>query len=262
VVAYGGDHELAACLDALDGVDVLVVDNLGSSGAERLCHRDRTSYVRSPHNLGFAGGVNVAMLRAPGRDLVLVNPDAVVSGEGVRRLAAALHKDRRTAAAAPVLRYPDGSPQRTWWPVPSPSVAWADVVGLAERAARDWFLAGSVLALRADAIADIGPFDEQFFLYAEETDWQLRALRRGWRLVQVDDVAADHVGGAMSADPEARARQAARSARQFARKWYSPAGAASMRVAGIAAAMRRAVTATGGGWPVQRETLRVLLGRA
>ena len=34
--------------------------------------------------------------------------------------------------------------------------------------ARETFLIGAVLLLRAEALDDVGPFDERFFLYAEE----------------------------------------------------------------------------------------------
>ena len=45
----------------------------------------------------------------------------------------------------------------------------------------DEFVIGSILLIRAAALAQVGAFDERFFLYAEETDWQFRARRLGWR---------------------------------------------------------------------------------
>jgi GT2 family glycosyltransferase len=43
-------------------------------------------------------------------------------------------------------------------------------------------LVGASLLVRAAAIRDVGPIDESYFLYREETDWCIRMRRNGWRL--------------------------------------------------------------------------------
>lgn len=43
-------------------------------------------------------------------------------------------------------------------------------------------LVGASLLVRKDAIADVGPIDESYFLYREETDWCIRMRRAGWEL--------------------------------------------------------------------------------
>jgi hypothetical protein len=43
-------------------------------------------------------------------------------------------------------------------------------------------LVGASLLVRKDAIADVGPIDETYFLYREETDWCIRMRRAGWEL--------------------------------------------------------------------------------
>ncbi|MEI2828104.1 MAG: hypothetical protein V9F04_18115 [Dermatophilaceae bacterium] len=47
------------------------------------------------------------------------------------------------------------------------------------RAERVDYAIGSVLLLRAEALEQVGGFDEDFFLYAEETDWAKRARTAG-----------------------------------------------------------------------------------
>ncbi len=53
-------------------------------------------------------------------------------------------------------------------------------MGLGRLRRRVDFVIGSVLLVRSEALDEVGPFDEQFFLYAEETDWQRRARDLGW----------------------------------------------------------------------------------
>ena len=58
----------------------------------------------------------------------------------------------------------------------------------------DGFVAGVCLAINRDAWNSIGGFDEEFFLYGEETDWQLRARDAGWRVLLADELGVDHRG--------------------------------------------------------------------
>jgi GT2 family glycosyltransferase len=46
----------------------------------------------------------------------------------------------------------------------------------------DWLL-GSFLFIRAEALAEVGLFDERFFLYFEDTDLCRRFWRAGWKVV-------------------------------------------------------------------------------
>ena len=75
-----------------------------------------------------------------------------------------------------------GGEARVGWPFPTPLGAWVEAVGLGRLRRSTDFLIGSVLLLRAEALDEVGPFDERFFLYAEETDWQRRAATSagGW----------------------------------------------------------------------------------
>jgi GT2 family glycosyltransferase len=100
-----------------------------------------------------------------------------------------------------------------------------------------------VLLLRGAAIDSIGTFDERFFLYAEETDWQLRALKAGWRVGLALDATAMHLSGGTSADPARRELLFDASAERFVRKWYGMLGWQLFRFASILAALRRLVMA-------------------
>ena len=57
---------------------------------------------------------------------------------------------------------------------------------------------GACLFMRRAALADVGLFDERFFVYYEETDWLIRAKRRGWRTVFLPTVEAVHAGAGSS----------------------------------------------------------------
>jgi GT2 family glycosyltransferase len=235
VVAYRNTAQFAESLTSLGpGHPLVVVDNGADPEVQRIVGDYGGRYFAPGQNVGFAAAVNVALTQCRGHDVLLLNPDARVSPDLPRLLTTVLHEDSRTAAVAPRLTYASGAPQRVVWPVPSPREAWIDAVKLRRALPpRRVFLIGAVLLLRAEALNDVGGFDERFFLYAEECDWQLRALRRGWRVRLAADIVAVHAASGSSAVEAVRARHARRSAELFARKWYGTRGWVTMQAASL-----------------------------
>jgi GT2 family glycosyltransferase len=243
VVAYQNTESLGEALQLLQGKhETLVVDNGAEEGVRTIAERYGAVYLTPGRNVGFAAAVNLGISRRGRRHVLLLNPDARITPETVHGLVAVLEADPRLCAVAPLLLDDAGSRQRVEWPVPSPSVEIAKAFRLQRfLRRRETFLVGAVLMLRADALEDVGMFDERFFLYAEECDWQLRALRRGWRVQLVDQLQATHSGGGSSADQAVRDRAFNESAELFGLKWYGPRGWAVMRGASVVGATLRLV---------------------
>jgi hypothetical protein len=55
---------------------------------------------------------------------------------------------------------------------------------------------GACMLVRRSAVEEVGPLDERFFLFSEETDWCYRFRGAGWRVVFYPGAEAVHVGGA------------------------------------------------------------------
>lgn len=230
VVAYGSSELLAGALEELgDGFPVTIVDNSSSAATRALAAERGAHYIDPGANLGFGAGVNVGLdslaeRGLAGDDVLLLNPDARIDAAAVKTMVDMLHASPRTAAVGATQTDPqNGEPVRVWWPFPHPLRAWIEAIGLGRMNRARGFAIGSVLALRAEAIADVGRFDERFFLYAEEVDWQKRAVDNGWRIV-VADVEATHIGAATSSDGDLRDRLFHASARKYQRKHFGAWG--------------------------------------
>ena len=266
VVAYGAPELLYQCLTALARatIPIVVVDNASTEQNRRFVDQLGAGYVDAGTNLGYAAGVNLALERAwdGTADVLLVNPDAVVARTDVLALADLLATDPLLAAVGPRIEGVDGHPQPPDWPMPSPVQVWLDAFGLGSTYRGRRFVTGTVLLLRARALTELGRFDERYFLYAEEADWQLRAQRAGWRVGVCARATVLHVGAASSSDPALRDQLFQASAEAFARRWYGPVGALSMRVGSVVAALRR--TMIGSDRTTARRFLRLLIagGRA
>jgi GT2 family glycosyltransferase len=99
---------------------------------------------------------------------------------------------------------------------------------------------GAVLLLRWEALREVGLFDERFFLYAEEVDWQRRALALGWKSELCDEAVALHIGGGTTDDVVRREALFHAAHETYIRKWYGRSGWWSYRCAACLGAAGRA----------------------
>ena len=269
VVAYGPVELLEACLAALGGtLPVVVVDNGSSPATEAVVERYGARYVDPGRNVGFGAGVNraVAELVASGSehgappDVLLVNPDAAVTPDVVGHLHRVLLSDPSLAAVAPAQRRSDDAEEdRVCWPFPTPSGMWLQATGVGRMRQRCEFLVGSVLLVRGAALADVGGFDERFFLYSEEIDWQRRATMTGWRVRYCPDVVALHVGAGTDGDSSRRELRFHAGNERYIRKWFGPWGWRSYRLAHVVGALVRVVVLRGESRRLASERLRIYL---
>jgi GT2 family glycosyltransferase len=183
-------------------MEILVVDN-GSDPAQKSLLAELPARVLAPgRNLGYAGGVNLGVSQSRGGVLVVMNPDVLVLPDCLRQLAACLN-DPGVGCAGP--RFYWDRDQHVMLPpleqVDLVSLLLASVAGRYRRgmrwarqrwrvhAYRHWqarsalqsyALSGALLAIHRDVWRRVGPFDESYFMYFEETDWLRRLQKRGY----------------------------------------------------------------------------------
>jgi GT2 family glycosyltransferase len=118
VVAWRALADLAGCLASLaaqdhEDLEVVVVDNASDDGTAALLTeldtgRHPLRVVRNPTNRGFAGGVNdgLALLDAEVAAVVLVNPDARLAPDLVRRCVSVLERAPGVGSVQPRVHRP------------------------------------------------------------------------------------------------------------------------------------------------------------
>jgi GT2 family glycosyltransferase len=191
-----------------------IVDN-GSSVTELAALRSLgLPIVPGAGNRGFAAGVNAGFAATTAPCVLVLNPDVMVLPGCARGLLVEIASG--ASAAAPRLYWdperrfllPVGEERtRTWEVLALLAKRWPRLAARARRrwradARRHWLatgalasnrLSGAALAIAREAWSRVGPFDESFRLYFEETDWLLRLEAAG--LVARQAAAAEAVHG-------------------------------------------------------------------
>ena len=252
VVAFGAPELLDDCLTRMeDRLCVLVVDNSSDPSVRAVAEGHGATYIDPGRNLGFAAGVNLGLAHRrgggdPAGDVLLLNPDASITPDDISRLHDHLRADPGLACVAPTQVDPvTGEAARVGWPFPTPARAWLEALGLGRLGGRTDFLIGSVLLVRGAALGDVGPFDERFFLYAEETDWQRRAAELGWSVGLCADAVATHVGAGTGGEQSARDIHFHASNERYVRKHHGRIGWLVFRSGVITGALVRALIIPG-----------------
>ena len=227
VVSYRRADLLARCLDSvhkhLTGVRILVWDNMSTNSAEiRSLARDypRVEWTFSGRNVGYAKGINGLARQVPGHDLLLLNPDAELTGP----LALCRREITRFGVAAVSPKVADPAGGQDWDVARREQTVIRSLVShsgygrrLRGKAVSDYYaqqphevdgyLSGCCLLVSSEAWQQVGGFDEKFFLYGEESEWQKRARTQGWRLVLANESDVIHsAAGTTAGDPLAERR--------------------------------------------------------
>lgn len=196
-------EELITCLraEAQDlALRVVISDNGSTDETLRKLrgHKDVVLFSNEA-NLGYAGGINVARTEIGECEAVLVlNPDLSVQAGAISTL---LCRMRQNSAGIVVPRLLD-SQERTYQSLrrePSLLRALGDALCGEKLTARpQWsseiefdpesysyphpvqWATGAALLVRSDVAKQLGAWDEQFFLYSEETDYFRRARQAGY----------------------------------------------------------------------------------
>jgi GT2 family glycosyltransferase len=216
--------DLAAARDALS-LEVFVVDNASTDGtvdAIRAAHL-WIDVDAQAENVGFGKANNRAIPRAQADTILLLNPDTRVTAEALTACVDELRRCPDVGILTPRVVDEHGVFDRrcmrgfpTLWGVFC-HVTKLDKV-LRDRASgrylQRWLsetdpadvesVSGAVMFARADALAQVGGFDERFFMYGEDIDLCLRIADAGWRVRYCPGVEITHLGGRAGENPVAQ----------------------------------------------------------
>ncbi len=191
--------KLAACLRALEvqtfrAFEAIVIDNSGRAVVRAEGHSAKV--IENRQNAGYGAAINQAYHASDAPYLAALNDDAVPHPEWLAALVRAMERRPDAGMCASQVRLPGGrldsagmmiagdgsSKQRGHGRPPGDFPVSEEVL----------FPSGSAALYRRAMLEDVGLFDEDFFLYCEDTDLGLRARWRGWTCLYAPDAVVEH----------------------------------------------------------------------
>ena len=202
--------------------EIIIVDNKSSTDDESykyiediLDKKNNLLIIKSNENLGFARANNLAMKKARGRNLLILNPDVIFHNNVIKILSDYLDKNLNVGMVGPKVLNTDGSFQQPCLRgKPYPKDTLFHLTGLAKAFPKCkflngyalwhlnrneinecWALSGCCMMVKKSLFNEIGGMDEQFFLYQEETDWGIRTKIAGKKIIYNPHAIVTHIGG-------------------------------------------------------------------
>ena len=190
IVTYNSEKDIYDCLQSLykyndlpqDELEVIVVDNQ-SRDYEAMRARLTTDYpavrvVQNTHNGGYGQGNNVGIRLATAPIVAIMNPDVRL----IQPTLAAMLKcfqDNRVVMCGGKQMYPNdrlgwsfAGDYNVWWPIRIGTRNLFKRIDYYDY--RFMHLSGAFFMVRKDKFEQIGLFDEELFMYAEESDIHMR----------------------------------------------------------------------------------------
>jgi len=191
------EHCLKELAKKIENHSVILVNNTSDNLTSLTQIIPGTKIINNQTNFGFARGVNQGIklaLTDPQIDSVLLlNNDLYISSGTLRDLALTFTKYTSSGIVSPILHHSGGYDwggkynrwtgtvkHKNWNNKPKTTLSVSHV-------------AGAAMLISRSLIEHIGLFDERFFLYYEDLDYCLRAIKAGYFVHINPAVVAEHV---------------------------------------------------------------------
>jgi N-acetylglucosaminyl-diphospho-decaprenol L-rhamnosyltransferase len=252
VVTYQSAETIERCLESVVDAGVgkiVVVDNASGDDTVALVRprlRPIDVLIPNPDNRGFGAAINQASAQCTTAWILVLNPDATIARQDLERLVATGNSSAGVAVIGPQLVDASGQPITSAGRLPTAaSVLRVVVPGRLARVLPDHrlpptftggrvgYVEGACFLVRSRALANVGGFDERFFMFFEEQDLARRLGAEGWSIELDSASRAVHLGQRSRAAIPLRGRDLLwQSALRYQRRWHGTLAAVLLRALG------------------------------
>jgi GT2 family glycosyltransferase len=207
ILNWNGWKDTIECLKSLKKIgypnyQIVLVDNGSTDESvfqlKNFCSEDNEGliFLENQNNLGFAGGNNVGIKRALENQadyVLLLNNDTTVEPDFLTQLVKAAESDKKIGILGPKINFYDHK-DRIWFLggkinrlLNKGTHLYYDQIDSAENLPNKSFevdyFTGCALLIKKEVIKKIGLMWDGYFLYYEDTDWNLKAKKNGWKII-------------------------------------------------------------------------------
>jgi len=217
IVSYNSEDELPICLDSIREqnipCEVFIVDNASTDNSKDIIRKYSQEWLAikpifNTENKGLAYANNQPMDMATGKYILILNPDTILQKGSIELMANYLDAHTDVGVVGPKNLFENGIPHVSYhhnWTVIH-IILWKMISHELMRCFYDrfssykeepvLFVSGSCLMIKNALFAEIGGYDEQFFLSVEDVaDLCFRVKQLGYQTVFYPNAKITHIGG-------------------------------------------------------------------
>ncbi len=197
IVTYNSKKIIANCLNSIPkdrNIEVVVVDNDSKDGCVEFIQKKygHVKVIRKK-NEGFGAGHNVSIRNSISEYVLVLNPDVILKKDNLDYLLKFMDANKDVGCVMPKIVYPNGKLQYLCKRRPtvftlflrrSPNIVQKFFKKRMDhylmkdkdydKVFRVPYISGCFMLMRRDVLKKVGLFDENFFMYFEDTDLSLR----------------------------------------------------------------------------------------
>ena len=192
---------------------LFIIDNSPTNDLEFIITDDRVNYLHNPTNPGFGVSHNIGIFQASvlqSKYHLILNPDIYFESGVLESLINYMDQNSEVGLVMPKILYPDKRLQRLGKLLPTPMDyivrRFVPFYYLKNKINYKYelhayqydhpmevpFLSGCFMLSRTKILKDIGGFDENIFMYTEDTDICRRIKRSGYKTILYPDASVFH----------------------------------------------------------------------
>jgi GT2 family glycosyltransferase len=202
IVNYNTAELVARCIESIlmqrdIHFEIIVIDNHSHDHSVAMLEKfaEHITFIANKDNKGFGKANNQAFALSKGRYIFMLNPDAVCLTEhDLSRLVEFMNAHSKFGLIGTrIVNHNDQVEPTAYTHYPRQQQTKADFSQLPGQLAT---VLGASMVVRREVFERVKGFDEDFFLYGEETDLCLRIRKAGYMIGYCESVTVKHVGSA------------------------------------------------------------------
>ncbi|MFC1563941.1 glycosyltransferase [candidate division KSB1 bacterium] len=230
IVNYNVKEYLEQCLlsvkKSLRSIDseIIIVDNASGDGSQRMIRKKfpDVKLIENRINLGFSRANNIALRKAKGKYITLLNPDTLVQEDTFELIINAFDDFTEAGMIGGKVLNPDGTLQLSCRrSFPDPRTSFFRLIGLSRLFPKSRTfgkynmtyldpdeitevdaISGSFMTIRKEVLETAGYLDEDFFMYGEDLEWCYQIRKAGWKIYYYPRTSIVHYKGESSRKSE------------------------------------------------------------
>ncbi len=217
ILTWNSGNHIKKCLEAITRnipmslfpYEIFIVDNGSTDNSIEIVESLINKYpniiklIRLECNRGTTYPRNIALEKAKGKYVVVMDSDVELSSGVIEKLIEVLEQDSRNGMVVPKLTYANGSLQKSTDNFPTfitkflryfllKSIEKKDIMEGHSVSFPVEYAISAFWLLKRSLIEEVGPLDEKIFYAPEDVDYCLRIWKKGYRIIYVPGVSSIH----------------------------------------------------------------------